>query len=458
MTLIERTIAEERSERAKQRGNLREMLIDFYEGNQHAHNRYLRQWGFEEKHHLPYPSTRLVTRVIDTLSMVYKRPPQRKLVSEDNTEIENDGYQEFIRDNPLYDLQLKKVERYYNLLKNVLYRVSYDAETERFYFYIETDYIPEYGRANKLYPTGYHIPMAMDTDGKEVEEPTFLFISDEEYFFHDEHGKSWPDPNFPDMRNPYGIMPLVDFSEPTTDLYWNVGAKPLVDVARLYNILILNTCYAQHFQAFDQPWARDVPDHMMEKDINGDPIVKVGSDQFLNLGPDGDAGLLGFSPKLVESLEFIRGWLNMELSNYGLKAVFRESGDPMSGFAIVVSNIELLEKRESDIDVFKVYEQQLFDVVRAVTDYHALGYNMPEDAMLQTDFVEPDFPTEPAEERAQAEWEWRNNISSREDYLRRRNPDLSQEEAEQIIEENAVKNRQTRGLFSQDNNNGNLNA
>lgn len=453
--IIERTIAEERLQAAQQRGAMREYLIDYYEENQHDKDEYLRAWGFQRKTALPLTSTRLVKRVIDTLSMVYKQPPNRYLFDKNGNKIEKNGIADFESDNYEFNVQLKKCERYFNLLKNVLFRIAYDDEAGKMYFYIETDYIPEFGRNNNIYPIGYHIPLPIDTDKKDSEEQLYLFISDELYYIHDGiTDEKMPVPPFDDITNPYGIMPIIDFSEPCAGTYWNMGAKSLVDVARHYNIGMLNTAYAHHFQCFDQAWTRGLRSENLPKDAYGNPVLKVGSDEAWNLGDDGAAGLLGFNPKLVESIEFYRGWLNMELANYGLQAVFKESGNPMSGFALKVSKIELLEKRQADVDFYKVKEQEIYEVLRVMNEYHGLGYNMPRESWLITDFVEPDFPSDPADERAEWEWKWANNLASKEDYLMAKNPDLDEETASKIIEKNTMANRPTRGLFPSATNNG----
>jgi len=109
--------------------------------------------------------------------------------------------------------------------------------------------------------------------------------------------------------------------------------------------------------------------------------------------------------------------------------------------------MELLEKREDAVEFFRVKEQELFKVMKAMFTYHSdLNYKIPEDATLQVDFQDIEFPKEPAEYRDEWEWKVSKNLATWIDYLMWSNPDLNQAEAERIFNENVVSNRTLRGL------------
>ena len=146
-------------------------------------------------------------------------------------------------------------------------------------------------------------------------------------------------------------------------------------------------------------------------------------------------------------MKYIESRLQTLLANYGMKANMNEKGQPQSGFAIKLSNLELLERRTQQIDdIFRGREQKVYNVVRAMSDYHKLGYNLP-DARLRVDFPEVEFPLAPDEYRAQVDWEIKNNLTTLAKVMMAENPDLSEEEAEQMILDNAEKNNVGRSLF-----------
>ena len=127
---------------------------------------------------------------------------------------------------------------------------------------------------------------------------------------------------------------------------------------------------------------------------------------------------------------------------------FREGGNPMSGFALVVDNMELLEKRESDIDFYKIKEAQIYDIVKAMNKFHELKYKMPDTAIMKTDFIEPEFPKEPSEERLHHDWELKNGYRKPEDYLIEKEG-LTEDEAKKEIDDNKTASRPFRGVLTQ---------
>ena len=51
------------------------------------------------------------------------------------------------------------------------------------------------------------------------------------------------------------------------------------------------------------------------------------------------------------------------------------------------------------------------------------------------DFSEPRFPLTAEEERKQWDWEWANGLSQPKDWMRKYNPDLTEDEIDDMMEE-----------------------
>ena len=420
----------------------RQMLVDFYEGNQHEKDEYLKQYGFEDGD-LPLTSDRLTTKVIDRISNVYKQPPLRSVVDESGGTIENHGYADFIADNPRFDQTWRKLERYRNLLHNVLLRPTYNKDRDMWWFYIEHEFYPHFDDDNAFCPVAYSIPYAQDTTSpNQRTETIYLYVSADEMFHHDEYGaKVLFGSEIPKagMPNPLGIMPVIDFSPVTVDSYWSLGEKALVDKHRTLLVAEMNMWMGQHFQSFDQPY---ITGHHPSKD---NP-VETGANKIPLLDDGATFGLLGYNPKLMDSNEIIEAAIRRVKASYGLHDNTADSGDIASGVALKIKNSELLERREGDILEYRPKEQETYDLIAALHDYYNLGKFA--EGVVKVDYSEIDFPQDEAAENAGWDWKFKHGFASKVDYLRSQNPDLTAEDAERILTENATANRQGRGIFS----------
>jgi hypothetical protein len=450
--LVLESILSAREKARKERIELRDKMLDFYQDNQQSKASYFAQYGFAEKRMLPFMSSRLTKRVIDKRSLVYKKQPTRVLLDQSGNPIKDDGFNAFTSDNPAFQVMLKQAERHKNLLNNLLFRWTWNEE-RGFLWYIEDKYEPIFSADNEIYPIGYKIPMPPQANGKKVSDPIFLCISDDEYFFINKAGVVSYDPAFPDGINPYGRMPIVDYSTPDIDFYWTTGAKSLVEVNQNLILAIYAALHGIRFQSFSQLWSKIRNTEKLPKNDKGQPQLKVGHTEVIQLEKDDEIGAINFSPSLVETMEFIERWLNIELANWGMKANFRESGNPMSGFALVVSNLDLLEAREDDLDHYRPLEQDHLAILREMSRVHGLSeYEIPEGASLETEFVKPEFPKSIDEVSREREEDLKYNLSTPIDWLMQRFPGMTRAEAEKKIEENRDVNRRltarTTGIFN----------
>jgi hypothetical protein len=104
----------------------------------------------------------------------------------------------------------------------------------------------------------------------------------------------------------------------------------------------------------------------------------------------------------------------------------------ISGEALKMAEIDLTEAVMSDYQmIWRSVENNRFEVDRAILETH----NKRVSEEFSVDFTEPRFPLTAQEERAQWDWEWANGISSPKDYLRKYNPDLTEEEIDEMAAE-----------------------
>jgi hypothetical protein len=81
--------------------------------------------------------------------------------------------------------------------------------------------------------------------------------------------------------------------------------------------------------------------------------------------------------------------------------------------------------------IWRGVENKRFKTDRRILEVH--GINMPDE--FSVDFSEPRFPLTAQEERNQWDWEWNNNLSTTKDWLRKYNPDLTDDEINEMAAE-----------------------
>jgi hypothetical protein len=97
-----------------------------------------------------------------------------------------------------------------------------------------------------------------------------------------------------------------------------------------------------------------------------------------------------------------------------------------------MAEIDLTEAIMGDYQmIWRGVEKRRFEVDRRILEVH--NKNIPDE--FSVDFSEPRFPLTADEERKQWDWEWANGLSSPKDWLRKYNPDLTEEEISEMAEE-----------------------
>jgi hypothetical protein len=81
--------------------------------------------------------------------------------------------------------------------------------------------------------------------------------------------------------------------------------------------------------------------------------------------------------------------------------------------------------------IWRGVENKRFEIDRIILEAHNI--RVPDE--FSVDFSEPRFPLTAQEEREQWGWEWDNNLSTTKDWLRKYNPDLSDEELDEKVAE-----------------------
>lgn len=179
------------------------------------------------------------------------------------------------------------------------------------------------------------------------------------------------------------------------------------------------------------------------------PNMKVGPTQTLVLesgieGGSASASVLDLQANITSLLDFCQKRINMCLAGYGVSPEnFSMSGQAQSGLALQISNMGKIEARKDQVDIYRLAENELFNIERIVYNYHAVQSNKPLlDVKLKfsVDFEEPSFPRDKAEEASWLTFLKQNNAITDIDIIMGENPDLTKEEAMAVYNQNKAMN------------------
>ena len=437
-TLTKQSIAESRQQNEAQNIKDREMMTDFYEGRG-GKKEYLEAYGFETRNiKIPFPFINLYKSIINRTSLVYKNAPDRLLML---GETENPFYNDFLEENKRLVTGFKYAERYKNAIGSILYRPMWF--NGKWNPWIETEWIPYFKEGDPLNPFAYSIPVKRDTtmtDQRKIEDKQmYMYWSKDYYYWHDENGEISYDPNYPDGKNPFGLIPFVELrKDDAVNEYWPDGPLDLVSANQAINITWCDLVYSQHNQAFSQPYAFGInPDQAKD--------IKLGADNFIAMSePEMGLGTLDYNPKIVELLESIRNQIEFISASYGLNVKWSQNGSPASGFSLLVQNIELMEMREDDVERAEVQEDAIYDIIQRQDEVLKLGNKLPrrdKKTRLIIDFQELDFPINQKEKQERWDWEISHNAKTVVDYIQS-DQGLSEDEARERFERNKELNQQ----------------
>ena len=313
----------------------------------------------------------VVKKVINNLSMVYLDSPIRTV---DGTEREQTVFKEIVSTTGL-TLKMKTVNRYTKLLKTVLIRpvwrkgrmdldiltpdildVTWGDTPEDLLSVLITHY-PESGRKDEM-----HYSLWTTEEIRELDYRGNVTIAE---------------------PNPYQIVPFVPCWDrcPTSD-FWLGGGDDLIIAQEAINEKLTDLLYVIRMQGFGAPWIKGLEDTSYQ--------VFFGPGSVTKLPIDGEMGFAKTNAPIAEILEAIEFLIKQTAIHNSLSASAL-STDPTeeSGIARIIGNRELEEMRRDDIELFRRYEGQAFEVMKKIWNYHESGRKFSDKATLQIDFFDP---------------------------------------------------------------------
>lgn len=443
--------AERKTEAAKR--------LDYYKGEQEEHLDMIlsRQFKHPERLRLQKSFSNITRRIINEVSVVYKRAPQRHLTL-NGKKVEGrieETFQE-LYESARADAVLKKANRYTNLLNTIGIqavwrndRVELDILTPDIVNVVQDAMDPTRASA-VIIEQRYADTVALEGPSNPF-GASCLYIAWtlDSHMVFDEQGRARTDLANDTGSNPYGLIPIVFFRDSYPDSYfWNHGTDDLINAQDTLNVQLTELNQLIKMQSFSVPVIiGDAPPEGVTIDPSnflsiplGDATGK-GQPDFKFVSPD---------PKIKDILEAIGETVRRIADDWGLSMdSFKLSGSPASGLSLKLSNLRLLERREDDVALYLDYEKELFDVMRAVHNAHAAPADqIPEKAEFSINFSEMEFPEDPTAEDARWITRIQQNIKTRAQWLMSVDSDIaSAEDAEKILLANMESNARTKSAL-----------
>jgi hypothetical protein len=104
-----------------------------------------------------------------------------------------------------------------------------------------------------------------------------------------------------------------------------------------------------------------------------------------------------------------------------------------SGVSKKMAELDLMDALRSDTEqIYRPFEKEQFQIAKRICEVSG-GINLGE--QFSIDFAEREVPMSMDEEIKFYDWAFKNDLETRQSYLRKKNPDLQEEEINQIVEQ-----------------------
>lgn len=381
-------------------------------------------------------SQNIMKRVIKEISIIYKAEAQRSLNKD------SPRYEE-IKDEVNMDLKLKKVNRYTNLLNECLVkigirggRIVYDIITPNVCMVVQNEEDPTQADAIIYMVTWVNTP-----GNKDIEYHYWSIEGD--YFIFDESFKlkriEYEDNSpYRDKKGSY-ILPFVTFhrEEPDSTFWDQDSCRDLYNAALMTGIKM--TLFDYYFKtcSFKQVYLIGDTEDMPQDQVM-DPLTALS----VPPAEGAEIGTLDIQVNLDQLKNALVYQINSLINNYGISAdQWTLSISEMSGIALRIRNMPLIEAREEQIPLYRKYERELFEKTRVVNNaWPRIFKKIPDNAEFSADFGDITFPEDPEVRFKYRTKLLQSGLISLGQYYQDFNPDVKDEkDAEKMIIDNLKK-------------------
>ena len=368
----------------------------------------------QAKLEVPIENNNVTKRVIDRISLVYSVEAKRKYFNGE-TEVEElpDAYIKAIK---FKDEQLHLAEKRTNLLR--LIGIKPTMRDFVLDYDILTEFEPHFGK-DPLVPIGVSYPLPVRASVRDNTPELWVYLTAEDYVVYVRKTNTVAKEEFqifPDLKNPYGILPIVWVFDEKPELSF-LDVDPANDLIQMNETInVIGT--ASNANVIYQSYGYNVVTGVEKGDQN---LIKVGPNKTLFLPRDATF-IIESPPDTLESITTnVKAKMQFVTSNYHLPHGFIIGEEiAESGTAIKERNRELQDERKGDVVRWRNIEELVYEVEKVVVKVD-LNIKIPD--RMAVDFSETIEVLTPPEQMDKDEWDLKHNLITEAQILLRRDPD-----------------------------------
>ena len=404
MDTIEEGLEKEHSER--------ERLLDYFEGLNLQHD--IKQYfDSESLSQIPPMYINLVRNIISRRALVYQQAPVRF----------NEKYNEIIGD---FDSFMKQFEQLTYLLGTEALYTHWDDNAKKLK-YRPIHFFTPFFKPNEDEPFAIMYQAESHLQAR-TEDAQYMFWSKDtddmegKHFMISSRGKITS--IVPDDRNPYGdVLPFnIAHRHPFTRDFFREGASDLVDGMRSINIMLTELALHGRFQ-LGQP---------VFTGLDTEQRISMGQDKALVLPEGANFSYATPNANVQAMIESTKYMVDSIAQANNVRINWADKSQE-SGLSKKMSQLDLMDALRSDIEqIYRPFEKEQFRIAKRICEVSG-GINLGD--QFSIDFAEREVPMSTDEEIKYYSWAFQNDLETRQSYLRKKNPDLQEEEITAIVEQ-----------------------
>ena len=381
--------------------------LDFYY-NRNLDEHIQQYFSTESLSQIPPVLMSLVKRFAKSRLMLLKEPAERFINGEFN-----DYYTEKTHN---LNTKVREFGELAWLLGSCHLQSMYNPKTQRIEYKIHP-IVKEYVYDGEVYGVSYEIHRDFNGDRQFAFWSKPLDGEQGMHFRFNVNGKMMPVGNNLEMVNPYNLIPLskVEFNTNASDV-----TRCAVHASNAWTEVMIATRLMMGSPV------------ITGLDTEIPPYLKFGVDRLIALPEGASMQYVSPSANLSQMIQSVKDLINQVGQNHSLTIRWGESSAPPSGEALKILSVDNIETRESDIPVFRDFEHDRYEIDRELLSVHE-GTNLSE--KYSVDYPEVGFPMTWTEERNKLEFMMEHNLITREELIRKFNPDIDEAELALKMEE-----------------------
>ena len=381
--------------------------LDFYY-NRNLDEHIQQYFSTESLSQIPPVLMSLVKRFAKSRLMLLKQPAERFINGEFN-----DYYTEKTHN---LNTKVREFGELAWLLGSCHLQSMYNPKTQRIEYKIHP-IVKEYVYDGEVYGVSYEIHRDFNGDRQFAFWSKPLDGEQGMHFRFNVNGKMIPVGNNLEMVNPYNLIPLskVEFNTSASDV-----TRCAVHASNAWTEVMIATRLMMGSPV------------ITGLDTEIPPYLKFGVDRLIALPEGASMQYVSPSANLSQMIQSVKDLINQVGQNHSLTIRWGESSAPPSGEALKILSVDNIETRESDIPVFRDFEHERYEIDRELLSVHE-GTNLSD--KYSVDYPEVGFPMTWTEERNKLEFMMEHNLITREELIRKFNPDIDEAELALKMEE-----------------------